>query len=262
MASSRAKTAYGCGRGLLNFLRSNWQGAKFLTLTFKDNVTSRREAGRRFKPARDGLERRGVKGLGVWQRQKRGAWHVHLLISTRINIGEFRRFVEQRGWGKFVNIRNCGNRRRWNGGSWVYYWEGIPTDAELCKVGNYMARYLHKSDEADIWEDGEDKFSRVVTIGEGSKSWSVDFTFTHGNARAWRLGCEEFVGMAEMLGIEQPTEFRRNKQRPGECYVGLRKGIGWAYRNLIQRLGWEVMLGMPACELECYRWEHAPDIPF
>jgi hypothetical protein len=63
----------------------------FLTLTFADNITDRKEAWRRFRSLRTNVLRtRYVCCIAVSERQKRGAWHFHLIVVTKAFLGTAR----------------------------------------------------------------------------------------------------------------------------------------------------------------------------
>ncbi len=247
--SSRSKTRYGFQQASIRFLRQFWRTSKFLTLTFEENVTDRAEANRRFKVVEDWLSRREVVWLGVWERQHRGAWHVHLLISHRVQIQELRSFIVRRGWGRICNIRNTGSDVVGRGAQGRRYaWPKNPNDSDFAHCAKYLAKYL---DKHDIENDGMlRKFSLVV----GSRSvrcWSTAFAWADGGSRAWRFGLPLFYELAQDLGVSNPYGKRAT----------------WSNRSLILRLGYEeiarrIQDGEDSFFLDYWRWEHAPDVPF
>jgi len=62
-----------------------WGGEDYcaeLTLTFAENITEKAEASRRFNSLRSALVDLGILSyIGCWERQKRGAWHLHLIVA-------------------------------------------------------------------------------------------------------------------------------------------------------------------------------------
>jgi hypothetical protein len=80
----------GCGNG------------RMLTLTFRENVIGLSEAWEAWQ----GLRLRMLKawpdllGAGVWERQRRGAWHLHLAIDRRLEAGAVRELAGPFGFGR------------------------------------------------------------------------------------------------------------------------------------------------------------------
>jgi hypothetical protein len=66
-----------------------------LTLTFRDNVSGLGEAWQAWQAVRPRMLKLwpGLLGAGVWERQKRGAWHLHMAINRRLEAGEVRALV-------------------------------------------------------------------------------------------------------------------------------------------------------------------------
>ena len=62
-----------------------WGGEDYcaeLTLTFAENITEKAEASRRFNSLRTALAGLGIRSyIGCWERQTRGAWHLHLFVA-------------------------------------------------------------------------------------------------------------------------------------------------------------------------------------
>jgi hypothetical protein len=83
----RAKKRFAVQKDAEGFVRQ-WGGEDYcaeLTLTFAENITEKAEASRRFNSLRTALFSLGIQSyMGCWERQKRGAWHLHLLIARSI----------------------------------------------------------------------------------------------------------------------------------------------------------------------------------
>jgi hypothetical protein len=59
----------------------------FLTMTFKDHVTNLREAQRRFRSIRAHvIVKRYARAIAVWERQKSGRIHFHLMVVVKEDI--------------------------------------------------------------------------------------------------------------------------------------------------------------------------------
>jgi len=122
---------------------------------------------KRWKPIADYLQRHGIAWCGVWQQQKRGAWHHHVLANRYVDVVALREFSVRHGWGPFLNIRRVGERQNPQG------------------VVNYLLRYLTR-----------DYCGHVpvrVRLASGQQQNSVGttrFSWVDGLARAWRVGAE------------------------------------------------------------------------
>ena len=57
------------------------------------------EAERALKPFLDKLRRARVEHLVIWEMQKRGAWHPHILLNRYFDVNSIRAFMVKRGWG-------------------------------------------------------------------------------------------------------------------------------------------------------------------
>jgi hypothetical protein len=100
VGATRAKTEFLTKIRLEQFISRNLPNCWLVTMTFHENVIVKKEAMGRWKPVADWLKRHGIDWCGVWQQQKRGAWHHHFLINKYINVVGFREFVVARGWGQ------------------------------------------------------------------------------------------------------------------------------------------------------------------
>lgn len=63
------------------------------------------QAEEHFKPFEDWLRRRGAKHLVFWERQKRGAWHPHVLVNKYCDVKAVRWFMMDRGWGQIMKFK-------------------------------------------------------------------------------------------------------------------------------------------------------------
>jgi hypothetical protein len=180
MGATRAKTEYLTKVRLERFLINNLPNVWLVTMTFHENVIVKGEAMRRWKPVADYLTRHGVGWCGVWQQQKRGAWHHHFLVNKYIDVVGFRDFVVARGWGQFVNIeavgRDHGGRRFQDAG----------------RVVKYLTRYLTRD-----FSDHVPRRIRLTSGRSSNKVGTVRFQWVGGLARVWRLGCSSLSAAAE-----------------------------------------------------------------
>jgi len=150
----------------------------FATFTFKDNITDKGEAEMRWGRLRERLRRRAptLKGIGVWQRQSRGAWHLHIVFDRQISIEWLRPAALECGFGSFINLRfvkeMCGFRDM--GGA--------------LRVSRYIARYITRNERGP-----EDKGVRLVCfVNRESRIASTRFGWAQGVSQLWRYGRAEF----------------------------------------------------------------------
>lgn len=185
----------------------------FLTLTFSDNVTDHREALKRFRSMNSHYLAPHLY-FGAWlcvkERQRRGAWHYHLLIDSggdirtgivweEIKIGVYRSANDHlRGlWGDLrVNLRKYGFGRsellpiRENGEAMAKY------------VGKYVSKHVGSRKE-------EDKGVRTVSYSQSWPRSNSNFQWHTSNSWSWRrnvaafaeyFGCGSLTALKERFG--------------------------------------------------------------
>jgi hypothetical protein len=79
---------------------------RMLTLTFRENVSDLGEAWKAWQALRPEMLKLWPEmlGAGVWERQDRGAWHLHLAINRRLEADALRALVSPFGFGR-VHLR-------------------------------------------------------------------------------------------------------------------------------------------------------------
>jgi hypothetical protein len=189
---------------LERFVSRNLPNVWFVTMTFHENVIVKKEAMGRWKPVADWLKRHGIDWCGVWQQQKRGAWHHHFLVNKYINVVAFREFVVARGWGQFVNIEPVGPQH------------GGRRFQEPARLVKYLTRYLTRNFCDHVP-------GRVrLTSGRGdNKVGTTRFQWVNGLAKAWRLGCEDFLNANGVNPLTVAWSHRDHIMRRGCRLLGL-----------------------------------------
>ncbi len=174
MANSRAKTGYLHETELRAFFA---RGGRFYlhTFTFKENVTDKSEAMRCYGPVDDWYRRRAIQHIDTWERQKRGAWHVHVVVDRYVDVNTLRRFAVAHGFGNQspdIQIIGGGGRRH----------------RTVEGAIRYLIKYLGKQFTQDIP-------SRVRLRGRSGalKCGTTRFGWVNGYGRAWRQGCDLFT---------------------------------------------------------------------
>lgn len=160
-----------------------------MTLTFADLVIDTAERNKRWNKLRMRLIRAfpDLRGVGCWQRQKRGAWHAHIVINRYLDIAPLREMAMECGFGSFLNLRVVANMdgfRAGPGGQKGNIW----------RAARYVTRYLVR----DVGE--AEKGERVgIYFGDGARGCTVRFSWAGGRAYLWRVGAAEFFSMFEAI---------------------------------------------------------------
>jgi hypothetical protein len=178
----------------------------FLTLTFSDHVTEPSEAQRRL----NSLITRVIKPrygdyVGVFERQKSGRIHYHLLVHVGVDIRQGVNFEEL----KNCNYRSAGKDLRsewafWRNTAKKYRFgrtELLPVKSSTTAIKYYIGKYISKSFFSD--GDDKDKGVRLTRYSRGARAGTSHFSFLTKNSEFWR----ESVGLfAELVGDEKGVE--------------------------------------------------------
>lgn len=149
------------------------------TFTFKENITDMVEAKRRWHRLRERIKRRygHVKGVGVWQRQARGAWHVHLVLDRFYDVGWLRDNAVECGFGPFVDLK------------FIRYRPGFHCLSGKT-VAMYLTRYMTR-------EDSEGNGARTVTYLGDARIGSCRCSWARGMSSLYRHGRSHFFEIFE-----------------------------------------------------------------
>lgn len=179
----------------------------FLTLTFAENVTDRREAQRRFHSLLSNfLGRNLLAYVAAVERQARGAIHFHLLVAVGQDIRtgfdvEFARALSARARAGLV-VSRAEQRQLWASANPALrgWWGNLRSElprygfgrSELLPVlgtEEGVARYVggYVSCEAQRREE-RDKGMRTLRYSLPGRPWSVAWRHAGGAAQAYRVG--------------------------------------------------------------------------
>jgi hypothetical protein len=111
MAYTKVKTRFIAETSIERFILSH-RNVYFWTFTEPGNdagnvlrkLWTKTEAEKHVKPFCDLLRRRGAEFLLVWELQKRGSWHPHILEDVRLDVHDVRPWMMARGWGQQMRV--------------------------------------------------------------------------------------------------------------------------------------------------------------
>lgn len=223
-STQHRKTASALGWNVFWFAQKHGlENLGFLTLTFRDHVTSVKVAQARLNSLLSNvIKPRYSDYIGVLERQKSGRIHYHLLVHVGFDIRtgfNFDAVAEQN-----YSSASPALRAEWS------FWrktapkyrfgrtELMPIKSSEEAIGKYIGKYIGKHMEA---RDEADKGARLVRYSRGARTASTRFQFVSDGSAQWRAKVGAFVHyVAARTGCE-PT------------FAGLRQVCGprWAYKH-------------------------------
>jgi len=210
----QAHTLHSNVERLINKVAPSINHVAFFTLTFPANVTDSQEAYKRYRSLNTNF-------LSTWsefkdwvcvkERQKRGAWHYHLIavmaqdIRTGVNFEE----LEKRHYGSAgPYLRNIWKTLRENLPNYGFgRSELLPVKSNAEAMGRYVGKYISKHVGQ---RDEEDKGVRLISYSKGWQKNSCNFSWNTDGAQDWRrklslfaqrIGCTEIYQLTEKLGL-------------------------------------------------------------
>lgn len=195
----------------------------FLTLTFSDNVFDQKEAFRRFKSLNAHyLSKRFGDWILVKERQKRGAWHYHILIDC---LGDIRDGINFNGlhvrdyssanghlrslWGSLrVAMPKYGFGRS----------ELLPLRSNSEAIGRYVGKYISK--HVGVREE-QDKGVRLFSTSGGFKAANTRFAWNTPGNWIWRMKLKayaEFLGITDYDDLKHVLGRKWAEERADEIY--------------------------------------------
>ena len=219
------------------------QNCGFLTLTFPDNVTDHKEASRRFNSMNSNFLST-FYGEWIWarERQKRGAWHYHLVVQCRGDIrtgfdwDEYRQWLTDYSQGKRRRLRT-GNpllRSLWemNNRAFPSYGFGrvelLPIRRTVDAVASYVGKYISKQIGQ---RPEEDKGVRLTAHSAGFVAGCPKFSWNSEGAKKWRANLALFAIHA--CGCTDHDEFL--EKAPQKWAYRYRKDIMSYHRHFAER---------------------------
>jgi len=205
------KQAFALVQNCQNFVkRVGLNNIGFLTLTFKENVTEHKEATRRLKSLRKHFL---TPNFGEWmrvsERQKRGAWHFHILIDCGKDIRtgiNFDQIYGKNGRPQYSSAQPF-LRSLWSSlrSACKKYGFGrselLPIQSNKEGISKYIGKYLSKH---NVLRDEKDKGVRLVGYSSKSHRTNTKFQWHSDGSKEWRRKVARF---ADILCIGDISEF-------------------------------------------------------
>ncbi len=213
------KTAFALEQNVTAFIKVTGLGrVGFLTLTFADHVTDRKEAQKRWHSLRTHvLKKRYCRILRVFERQVSGRIHFHVLVALPDEIRDGFSFDDaSRG---VYRSANAALRREW-----AFWRRTAPRfrfgRTELLPIknpeamGRYVGKYIGKHLDARLEQD---KGARLVQCSTGWKVASATFAFNSPGGWVWRSklrhwavvrGCYSLEHLRERFGRRWAHRYR------------------------------------------------------
>jgi len=190
-----------------------------LTLTFAENITEKEEASRRFNSLRSALFALGILSfIGCWERQMRGAWHLHLLVALAHPV---RNQPDARVYLQGLRDIICGTAENEHKDGLLvkrgfgYIHHLAPIKKTAARFAGYFTSYLTKTWKAI---QGEKKRVRLITYARNvSRCASVHFSWNGPGGINWRrkkrmfafsCGCFTLDVAKENLGATWEYKYR------------------------------------------------------
>jgi len=195
----------------------------FMTLTFKDNITCHKEAQACFNSFSTNYLRKRFDGyISVKERQKRGAWHYHILVVLHKDIKTNFDF-QQVAKGDYSSASPYLSRvwRDLRDACSLYGFgrsELMPIRTNELGISRYIGKYLRKHIEN---RKPEDKGVRLVNYGGVARYATSKFSWITEGAKTWRAKLAHF---ALLLSLKYNRLFQSFDDFKAKL------GSSWCYR--------------------------------
>jgi len=207
LSTSNKKTAAILAASVKNMCdKFGIENVAFLTLTFRQHVTEPKEAQRRLNALFTGvIKKRYGDYVGVFERQKSGRIHYHLLVSLGFDVRTGFDFAAV----KKQDYRSAspGLRKEWA------YWrktapnygfgrtELMPIQSTAEGIGRYVGKYISKNVEMRSYGNIQniDKGVRLVRCSNGVRAGTSRFMFVSEGSAKWRKKVASFAAVVSEL---------------------------------------------------------------
>ena len=208
-------------RKCLEHLVITSEHAVWFNITFWENVTDKAEAEKCWQRLKKALVRENpdFRLVGIWARQRRGAWHVHSVCNQRFDIEWLSSVLVRSGFGPQFYVKEV---------------DDDPLSPE--KIARYISGYC--TDKNGLDKEKDKGVRRMIFVGKNVRV--VDMRYKSSLKRVTSIGrriAEEILN-EKMKGL---TDFQRNFSPPEEKKKAFETWGEWYRRNRDYwfALGWE-----------------------
>jgi len=234
LSTSHKKTAAILAASVMQMCKKyGIQNLGFLTLTFAQHVTCPKEAQRRLNSFLTNIVKpRYGEYLGVFERQKNGRIHYHILVLIGFDIRTCFDFdaVSNRDYTSANHLL----KKEWSFLRKVTKTHGfgrtelMPIKSSAEAIGRYVGKYISKHIEGRAFSHatGEtetpDKGVRLVRYSNGARAGNTRFMFVSDGSKEWRKKVSVFAEIVETSSGEACRDIDD---------ISRIAGSKWAYHN-------------------------------
>ena len=195
----------------------------WFNLTFWENVTNKAYASKCWDKLSKAIckEHPGFRLVGVWARQRRGAWHIHAVCNQRFNLEWLQRKAMRCGFGPQFFVQKLRN--------------DLKTPE---KIARYITGYV--TDKNGLDKEKDKGVRRMIFVGKHVRV--VDMRYKSGLKKITFIGRGIADDVAtneykEMTQFERDITTSANRKKPWETWGD------WYRRNRDEwfRIGWETL---------------------
>ena len=197
----------------------------FLTLTFREHIICPKEAQRRLNSVISNvIKPRYREYLGVFERQKSGRIHYHLLVvlSSDIRTGFNFAALENRDYSS-ASPQLRSEWAFWRHTAKKYGFgrtELLPVKSNIEAMAKYVGKYISKHVDC---RQAQDKGVRLVRYSRGARIGTTRFQFQSPGSQEWRRKVSTFAQIVQNQHPEQRISELKDLSR----VLGKR----WAYHH-------------------------------
>jgi len=170
-------------------------------------VLSLREAQRRFNSLNSHVIRhRYERAICVWERQKSGRIHFHLLVVVETDIRTGANFVEfDNQVYKSANVALRSEWAFWRKTAPLYRFgrtELLPVKSTIEGIGKYVGKYVAKHITFRSKEDIGARVVRFLGYQSGDRKFKAQFAWAGGKSREWRQKLAVFAKLIHVQDMD------------------------------------------------------------
>lgn len=202
LSTQHKKTAFLLTQTVSNFISEfGLENCGFLTLTFAQHIVCAKEAQKRLNSLFSHvIKPRYGEYVGVFERQKSGRIHYHLLVSLKGDIRTGFNFQD-------IAKHDYSTANTYLRGEWAFWrktakkygfgrTELLPVKSNAEGIGKYVGKYIAKHTEHRDWRD---KGVRLVRYSSGARIGTTRFQFVSKGSAEWRSKVAKFAEIASEL---------------------------------------------------------------